>query len=175
MSRLKGWPIFSLVIGSVTLVVIWLAYHVVTSIELWMEGLQSFAPFQSPGPNPPSLDTIVLFIQLLILSMLLCGALAALISRQAGVSLRNGLHPSLLAASVPILFIDLFILVSFINNTHDYYSTQRGTQPLYPTEPPFLPVYLLIMAIFTLTAIISAVVGVIIARWALNSRKKILQ
>jgi len=169
MSMRKGWPIFSIIIGSVTLVITWFAYHLFISIGYRVEGLrQDWAPPLS-GVNHPSLDTMIVFIHVLILLLFFCGAISAFISRPSDVSFRQGLYAPLLAASVPILMINLFILISYYTNTQQFYSGPRSPGPFYPTDPPFLPVYLLIIAIFTFVALIPAIAGGTVAWWTLNN------
>ncbi|WP_424357491.1 hypothetical protein [Methanocella sp. MCL-LM] len=173
MSMHKGWPLISTLTGLVTLLVIWLAYTLFSSIELSRTRMSMrLYELQEPGSfSYSALDSAELFLLVVILTMLLCGIIATLLSRPSGVSLLKGLYPSLLAASIPLVAIDLFQVLSYITATQQYYQGNRGPGPLYPTEPPFLPVYLLLMAIVTLPSLILSAAGGILALWAISSGK----
>ncbi|CAJ35439.1 hypothetical protein [Methanocella arvoryzae] len=169
MSMRKGWPVISIIVGMATLALIWYAFTIISSIDLSLSRMSwKLYELQGPGGHYYSaLDTAGLFLLFFAVTILLCGILAALLSRPSGVSLIKGLYAPLLAASIPLAAIDLFLLLSYFNSTQQYYNDRIGSGP-YPTEPPFLPVYLLIMAITTLPGVVLSIAGGLLVWWSVN-------
>jgi hypothetical protein len=147
----KGWLYYSIAIGLAAL----LAFYCVVQL------------LSRTGDMNDMMGLVILAFCAI---MFFCGGVSSVFVRPQKAGILERLKVPLLAACVPILALDLFIVSAYVTNTSQFYSGYYNNMSVRPIEPPFFPVYLLIMAIITIAGLVMSLIGGMLTRWLLRTK-----